>query len=146
MARALSVLSILWPLTLWASVWLHVDERAPALTTIVYAAGSRVCHQRDERSFHTLGVKWPVCARCSALYAAAPIGAFIALGRRRRIGRRELAWLAVASVPTAVTLLLEWFHLTAMTNLVRAVAGVPLGAMVAFVVVCAAAGRADGIE
>ena len=39
-----------------------------------YAAGSIVCHQIPERSFHIAGVQLPVCARCTGLYAGALAG------------------------------------------------------------------------
>jgi uncharacterized membrane protein len=144
MALVLVLASVLWPISLGAAVWLRLEGRAPATTAVVYAAGSRICHQRDERSFHTRGARWPVCARCSALYLAAPVGAIAAVaGRRRSTARRgargsSIAWLAVASVPTALTLVLELANLAPMTNAIRAAAAVPLGAMVAFVVVRAA--------
>jgi hypothetical protein len=74
------------------------------------------------------------------LYLAAPAGGAIALARRRR---RRVAhadppdprWrmrLAVAALPTAVTLVLEWSGAMSVTSLVRAVAALPLGLMVAW--------------
>jgi hypothetical protein len=42
---------------------------------VIYAAGSLICHQRPERSFHLLGVQLPVCARCLGIYASAAVAA-----------------------------------------------------------------------
>jgi uncharacterized membrane protein len=141
MALVLVIASLVWPVVLGTALWLRTDHRAPLATALVYAAASPICHQRDERSFHTHGAKWPVCARCSALYLSAPAGAIAAFGRRRRPGaghrvsRRVLGWLIAASVPTVLTLVLEWLNLAPMTNPIRAASAVPLGAMVAFVLV-----------
>jgi uncharacterized membrane protein len=117
--------------------------KTPAWTAVVYAAGSRVCHQRSDRSFHTDGVKWPVCGRCSGLYLSAPLGALAAVValRRRTVVPRQLMWLAIAAVPTAATLAIEWLGLAPVNNVARAVVALPLGAMIAFVLVRTAAGE-----
>src|SRR5215471_7345939 len=104
LAKALIVGSVAWPVVLAGATYELVEGRTPAWSAVVYAAASRVCHQRPDRSFHTAGVKWPVCGRCSGLYLAAPIGALaaaIALRRRARASG-QLTWLVVAAVPTAV--------------------------------------------
>ncbi len=143
LAISLIVAAFLWPAVLGAATWELTQGRTPAWTAVVYAAASRVCHQRSERSFHTDGVKWPVCGRCSGLYLSAPIGALAAAValRRRRAMPRQLLWLAVAAVPTAATLVIEWLGLAPVNNLGRAIAALPLGAMIAFVLVRTAAGE-----
>jgi len=147
MVRALVLASVLWPLLLGGAVWVRLSGEPALGPAVVYLAASRVCHQKPERTFHTRGVPWPVCGRCAGLYLAAPVGALVAARRRRTIARRRLlSWLAVASVPTAVTLALEWLALAEVSNLHRSVAAVPLGAAIALVVVSTAAGRAGPIE
>lgn len=37
-------------------------------------SGSKVCHQQDRRSFHFGIRKYPVCARCTGIYAGQLIG------------------------------------------------------------------------
>jgi uncharacterized membrane protein len=143
LSTTLIVAALVWPVVLGAATWQLAIGHRPVWAGVVYAAASRVCHQRSERSFHTDGVKWPVCGRCSGLYIAAPFGALaagIAL-RRQAKARRQLLWLAVAAVPTAVTLGLEWLQLASVTNVDRAISALPLGVMIAFVVVRAAAGE-----
>ena len=142
MVKVLVAASLLWPALLAVAAWQQTGDRTPAWTRVVYFAGSRICHQRPERTFDTAGVEWPVCGRCSGLYLAAPFGALVAVGAlaRRRLPRQPAWWLAVAAVPTALTLGLEWFSLAHVTNIGRFVAALPLGAMVAFLVVQAAAG------
>jgi uncharacterized membrane protein len=106
-----------------------------------------VCHQRENRSFHVDGVKWPVCARCSGLYLAAPLGALIALAGGRGLRRsRDLKALAVAALPTAATFVLEHGGLVSITSAERFIAALPLGAAVAWVVVRAARGPEEAIE
>jgi uncharacterized membrane protein len=133
---ALVLASVLWPLTLGAAVAVRARGAEPIWTDVIYVAASRVCHQRSERSFHTAGVQWPACGRCAGLYLAAPIGALAAwLARRRAPRMRAAFWLAIAALPTVVTLGLEWLDLAHVTNLDRALAALPLGAAIAFVIV-----------
>jgi uncharacterized membrane protein len=148
MARVLVLASIVWPVLLGVTVWQRAEGRAPLWTALVYAAGSRICHQKPERTFHSAGVPWPVCARCSGLYLAAPFGALVASWslKRRTAARRRLLWLAVASLPTAVTLGVEWAGIAAPSNLMRALAALPVGAMIAFVLIRTAAGESKAIE
>jgi uncharacterized membrane protein len=147
-ARALVIAALAWPVLLAAAVWWRAGTGTPAWTSVVYLAASRLCHQLPDRSFFTAGVQWPVCARCSGLYLSAPIGAVAAALslRRRRSALRLRWWLAVAALPTAVTVALEWGGLAAPSNLIRAVAALPLGALVAYVIVRTAADAPGSIE
>ncbi len=140
LVKALVGAAIVWPLLLLAAAWPDAHGRPPAWSPVIYLAASRVCHQQPERSFQTAGVQWPVCGRCSGLYLAAPLGAVAASLRstRRRVARSTIGWLAVAAVPTVVTLVFEWMTAVPVSNLARALAALPLGAAVAFVIVGAA--------
>jgi uncharacterized membrane protein len=156
--KILVAASIAWPLVMAAAVWDRAATGGSVWTHVLYVAASRICHQRPERSFHTAGVKWPVCGRCSGLYLAAPAGALAAVSvvrRRRRVnpraaGRRIrndlVAILLLASVPTAVTLVGEWTGLLPVTTLVRALAALPLGAAIGFAIVRVAARPPRAIE
>jgi uncharacterized membrane protein len=148
MARALAIAAIVWPLLLGAAVWQRAEGHAGVLSVLVYGAASQICHQKPERSFHTAGVQWPVCGRCSGLYLSAPIGAVLALLARRPRGRSPAyaRWLVIASVPTFLTLGLEIAGLAAPSNLTRALAALPAGAVIAFVLVRLVAGRPQAIE
>jgi len=141
--RLLVAASFVWPMFLGSAVHGGTRSAVPALAAAAYLAGARVCHQRPERSFHTSGTKWPVCARCSGLYLGAPFGALAAfLASRRRPARaRLMPWLAVAAVPTALTMALEWTGAMPVANLARCVAAMPLGALVAVVIIRTAGGR-----
>ena len=132
------------------------------LAFIVYGAGSFICHQLPARSFHTWSVQWPVCARCTGIYfgsaAAAAIVASKSKSKSKYVGSgfsrtasfsrtagscsqtvvsvaRTRMLLVLAALPTAVTLLYEWTTGDTPSNVIRALAGAPLGAAVALVVV-----------
>ncbi len=137
LSRALAASALAWPLLLGASLLARQGGQHPLWTSVVYAAAARICHQLPDRSFWTGGVQWPVCGRCSGLYASAPVGAMLAIGRAGRavVLERMRWWLAVAAVPTALTLGLEWLGLAPMTNGLRAASALPLGAAIAFVLV-----------
>lgn len=132
---ALLALSLAWIAALLAAPHgLDGPPRAAArlLAGGVYLAGDVVCHQRPERSFVAAGHPLPVCARCTGMYAAAPVACLFALvlpsGRLRRawdwtITRRGLI---AAALPTTATVALEW--VTGWTSApVRAAAGAALG-------------------
>lgn len=102
---------------------------------LVYAAASRVCHQRVERSFVTSGQPWPVCARCAGLYLSAPVGALAATLVRLR-GRRVLGTsVALAALPTFGSWLMEAIGDVPVSGLVRFACALPLGMVVAFAMV-----------
>lgn len=139
-ARVLVVGALAWPTMLGAALWDRVQhpEARSAWASVVYFAASRLCHQQPERSFHTEGAQWPVCARCAGLYLAAPLGIawFVMQRRRTRVGAawpRPSKVFIAAALPTALTLAWEWGGMGTPPNLVRAVSALPLGAAVAWV-------------
>jgi uncharacterized membrane protein len=147
MIRALVAASILWPALLAAGAGARINDEGSWLGAAVYLSAGMVCHQRDDRSFHTHGVKWPVCARCSGLYLAASLGALAGLAGGRGLRRpRDLKLLALAALPTAATFVLEHGGFVSITSAQRFIAALPLGAAVTWVVVRAARGPEAAIE
>jgi uncharacterized membrane protein len=130
-----------------ATGWFALIVAAPILPVPIagalYALGSFICHQRPERSFHLFGAQLPVCARCIGIYAGAAMGASAAaLNARVRAlatSSSARALLVAGSVPTVLTLVLEWSGLWAGSNAIRAAAGLLLGIASALVVVQAVA-------
>ena len=136
MAKALALGTVAWLLVLGLAMASPVRAGAPGLSALVYLSAGRVCHQNPERSFHTGGLQWPVCARCAGLYLAAPVGAWLALRRRGGLTRREaLASLATFGAPTAITFAAEHLVGVPMTNVARFTAAWPLGAVIAWLIV-----------
>ena len=137
---------------MWTSALIAAPSaEAPRFAALVYAAGSMICHQRPERSFHRDGAQYPVCARCLGLYAGGVIGAvgwviLAGLGawprhRARRFVssglRRAVLITALPTLITVITALIGWWD---GSNGVRAVLALPLGAAIAAVVTAVAAG------
>ena len=146
MAPAVALLALAWVALLAAAPLLPTPAAA-----LLYAAGSLICHQLPDRSFYLQGFQLPVCARCLGLYAGGAIGSMVALLLAPRTGapsvdagagrgftprrkRATYAITAIAALPTAITFTLEWGAGWPFTNTTRAVAALPLGAIVAFVV------------
>jgi Predicted membrane protein (DUF2085) len=128
------------------------------LAALPYAVGAVICHQQAARSFAIWSQQLPVCARCTGIYAGAAMIAMAAtLGRAHRLrqgfgaqealrhnNQRKVAQrfsaarpLAFAALPTLATLAYEWSTNTTPSNVVRAIAGFPLGAAVAWVILSA---------
>ena len=148
MVKLLAAAAVAWPLTLGGVVWHRAVFGDTVPTLLIHAAAAHICHQRPERSFHTAGVQWPVCGRCSGLYLGAPIGAAVAAawlaGRRRAITVPGVA--AIAAIPTALTMVLEWTGVVTVSNQARFLAALPLGAAVALAMMTAAAPGATGTQ
>ena len=158
--------AVAWALLLIAAPFAasrpHLSSLASALTIGVYGIGSLVCHQLAERSYHLWGAQMPVCARCTGIYFGALLGIVGALafqipgargspldgarGRQPSGGRsperlalhRARIALALAVAPTLITLIYEWTTGVMPSHAIRAAAGVPIGAAVAWLVVAAA--------
>ncbi len=102
---------------------------------VMFAIGGVVCHQLPERSFFIGTHQLPVCARCTGLYASAVAGfvvwcLFRLLRRGRGIEvppRSALVVLAVAAVPTALSVAGGVSGVADGTNLGRAILAIPLG-------------------
>jgi uncharacterized membrane protein len=154
--RAVPVAAVLWAILIVSTPLMGSMPSGAGVARLAGAAaywtGATVCHQRPERSFHTHGVQWPVCARCSGLYLSAAFGILVtwARGRTRRAMAFE-AWrtvLIAAAVPTAVSLVLEWWAPRLASGLARALAAAPLGAAVGVLLAASMSfrGRLEGCE
>ena len=120
----------------------RVRDAVPALAAMVYGAGALLCHQRPDRSFHLHESQLPVCARCAGLYFAGAIGALMAWPGPGRVPGSARSLLLAAAVPTALTVAAEWAGLASPSNLMRALAALPLGAAAGWL--CVRLLRADG--
>lgn len=49
-------------------------KKGLSLYSLSLIFGSRICHQRNDRSFYFNGKKFPVCARCSGIYLSMLFG------------------------------------------------------------------------
>ena len=122
------------------AAWTALVIAAPLLGwPALYAAAHLVCHQLPDRTFHVSAGPLAVCARCLGLYlGAAGGGASARLSRSkpfRPATRTARATVAVAALPTLLTLVAEWLLRWPVTNAIRFAAAVPLGAAAAWVVV-----------
>ena len=159
--RAFRAAAIAWaaalPLATCAAARPHLSAAAYAASATVYAIGSVVCHQLPDRSFSVLSAQMPVCARCAGIYVGAAGVVLVAIFGSARLKPRAVVdrgllkprarsdrynlgsmgsclLLAIASLPTIVTLAYEWTTGVTPSNWTRAVAGVCLGIGVATVV------------
>jgi Predicted membrane protein (DUF2085) len=164
--RAFVGASVTWfvalPLAAFASSRPYPPTPLYLLSFGTYLVGSLLCHQRPERSFFLWGSQMPVCARCTGIYAGAALAAlalpFIARLKpsRRSADGAEAArstgnalgparmLLTVSIVPAAATLVYEWTTGHVPANWIRAVSGLPIGVVVAWIVQSAARERPRG--
>jgi uncharacterized membrane protein len=130
--------SLIWPVALFGAARSRHDGES-MFSSAIYLLSSRICHQKDARSFHLGATPLPVCARCTGLYLGAPVGVVVAfaLRRRRRWAPERSAMrraFVIAAIPTGFTVVSEWSGLAPITNLLRAFTAWPLGATIGFLV------------
>ena len=135
LAITLGLAAFLWPMALGAALVDRFDHNTSMASGLVYAAASLVCHQEAARSFHTGPWKWPVCARCTGLYLAAPVGVVMAVAAWRRARGPHVRTVTLAAVPMALAWGLEAVVGVEVPALVRALTAMPLGAALAGVLV-----------
>ena len=148
--RAYAVTAVAWlatlPIATFAATRVHASELTHAVAFAVYSNGGLVCHQKPERSFHLWAAQLPVCARCTGIY----LGAAIAIARRLQpsewlqpsgrlhasadLWRSPKGIALLASLPTIATLVFEWSTGVMPSNTIRFAAGLPLGAVVSWLV------------
>jgi uncharacterized membrane protein len=141
----LAVLAVGWVAALAAAPLLP-----PSLAAALYAAGSLICHQIPERSFHLQTFQLPVCARCFGLYAGGAAGsvAFLLTGPRAWFTSpaRRFLLTAAAALPTVATFVLEHGFGWPFSNVTRAIAAVPLAGVGALVVASAMTFKTSGLH
>jgi uncharacterized membrane protein len=150
--RPISLLALALVTTVWSAALLAAPSpERPRFSALVYTAGSLICHQRPERSFHRGGAQYPVCARCLGLYVGAVAGVLgwvvcTGVGTRPRPRPRILSpdaarrLLIVAGMPTILTLITGFLGWWDANNVIRAVLAFPFGGVIAAVVTAVAAG------
>ena len=136
--RAFLVLSTAWasaiPLGAFAASHVGGSSVAYAFAFGVYVVGHFVCHQLPARSFHLWMTPLPVCARCTGIYVAAALTAIVLRGQFVTTRSNPKLVVLAALVPTAATLVFEWTTGVMPSHWVRAAAGAPLGAAVAWAI------------
>ena len=149
--RLFTAAAVGWAGALPLAAWIAGRSDASPLYAFalsVYAVGALVCHQIPARSFHLWSTRMPVCARCAGIYAGAAMAAIaatilrvssarLASQARARSGRRLAArtLLSAAALPTVATLAYEWITGQTPANWIRALAGLPIGAVAAWLIV-----------
>ncbi len=137
--RAFVVATIGWaialPLATAAAASPHPASAMYLSALSVFVTGRVICHQIAERSFALWGRQMPVCARCTGIYAGAAVAAAVASLRANDSRGAAVPALAVAALPTIATLVFEWTTGITPSNTIRAAAGLPIGAAVAWLIV-----------
>lgn len=128
----------------WAALVLSGPLLPDAIAGPLYAVSSLLCHQRSDRSLFVSGAQLPVCARCTAIYMGAALGALRAgahvgdtgslLARGLTPGlRRARIVLVLAALPTVLSVVGEQLGIIPSSNVLRAAASAPFGIAVGFV-------------
>jgi len=163
--RAFVAAALAWAALLVAVPYIasrtHATAFGAAVVVAVYSAGAYVCHQLPDRSYRLWTAQMPVCARCAGIYLGAAASAVVgvitgarglqpsvdvrsperlALRLPERLALpasalRARAALLLAALPSAATLVYEWSSGITPSNLVRFAAGIPIGVVVAWLIV-----------
>jgi uncharacterized membrane protein len=143
--RAFVAAALVWAALLVAVPFIasraHATSPGTVLVVAVYGIGSLVCHQLPARSWRLWTAQMPVCARCAGIYGgAAAASVLLLVGRARGSVHTHRARIAVAlaALPSLATLVYEWTTGVTPSNALRFAAGIPIGAVVAWLIVSAA--------
>jgi uncharacterized membrane protein len=145
------VAALLWATALAAAplVASVPGSAGPTTSALLYAAGSFICHQQPDRSFHVGAAQLPVCARCLGLYLGGACGALAWGAWRMRRSRaaplgarlvRLRAGIIAASLPTLLTVTTAWLGWWDPGNDLRFASALPLGVAAGLIVAAVAAG------
>lgn len=144
LGRAIVAASVTWAVLLVLATYLAGRNAFGGggylISAMTYGIGSLICHQRPERSFSVWSAQFPVCARCAGIYGGAALAAVTTMARQVRprpalTAAQARGVLAMASLPTAATLLYEWTTNVTPGHWTRAIAGLILGAGIAWILV-----------
>ena len=143
--RAFVATALAWAALLVAVPFIASRAHATSLGTVVvlavYGIGSLVCHQLPERSWQLWSAQMPVCARCAGIYGGAAAASVVLLGGRVRGSvqtQRARIAVVLAALPSLATLVYEWTTGVTPSNALRCAAGIPIGGVVAWLIVSAA--------
>jgi uncharacterized membrane protein len=114
---------------------------------IIFTIGGVICHQLPDRSFFVAGHQLPVCARCTGLYLSGAVALVSWWGLKlarswqpmRMSPEFALRLVAIAAVPTLLSLLTGTLGMWDGSNITRAVLAIPLGASAGTIVAAVAA-------
>jgi uncharacterized membrane protein len=135
--RILAFVALVWVSVLPVAAAGAASSQRWLLSTVVYGIGQFICHQRPERSFRWASTPWPVCARCTGIYAGAAFSALLVLLVVRPSAlppARARLWTAAGCAPAFASLLYEWTSGVTPANLVRAATGFLLGGVMLWIV------------
>ncbi len=133
-AVALPLLAGSWVVALVSAPALASRSAGRAISPAIYVAGSLVCHQRAERSFHVGAAQLPVCARCLGLYVGTALGSFAWSTAAPLLLLSLSGWrraVSLAAVPILLTAFVEWTTIAGTSNVVRFASALPFGLVVA---------------
>lgn len=110
---------------------------AKEAASVSYYVFSRVCHQLDSHSFHLLGNKLAVCARCTSIYGSFFLGLlFFPLLKRIYHGPSKPArLLALSMLPMGIDVALDGLAIHLSTVATRVLTGSLFGFALAILLV-----------
>jgi uncharacterized membrane protein len=114
-----------------------LKSNQPFVSSFLYSFYGPICHQIDSHSFHLLGAKFGVCARCSSIYFSfwltLLVYPLIQDIVSPSIPKRH--WILLAMVPMVVDVLLGFTGIHPITESTRAVTGALFGAILPLYIV-----------
>jgi uncharacterized membrane protein len=103
---------------------------------VIYAAFSKICHQRPERSFFIMGYPLAVCSRCTGLYVGFSLAliTYPLVRSLQTVTAPDRKWLFLAAVPMALDFTLTFTGIWENTHSSRFLTGLLLGSVAVFYV------------
>lgn len=105
----------------------HLIENMSFPWNMIYAAGDRLCHQKESRSFFVNGNQMPFCARCTAIWAGLALGVGLMSYYKIQLNKWFIFLLLLSFFPMAVDGLGQLIGFWESTNVIRFITGMLAG-------------------
>jgi uncharacterized membrane protein len=130
------VLGALAFLALIVGAPLAAAKSYPSVAGVIYAAFSKICHQRPERSFFIAGHQLAVCARCTGIYFGFSLAllAYPLIRSLRTTTPPDRKWLLLAAAPMVIDVGVDVLGIWHNTHSSRLFTGLLLGSVGVFYV------------
>ena len=102
----------------------------PAPWDLLYGAGDRLCHQKEERSFFINGNQMPFCSRCTAIWLGLAIGLCFMVFYKIELNEKFLLLIIIGIVPIGIDGIGQLLNFWESNNIIRLITGLLAGIIV----------------
>jgi uncharacterized membrane protein len=104
-----------------------IIEKLPAPLGVIYGAGDRLCHQREDRSLFINGNQMPFCTRCTAIFLGFAVGLGLMIFYKIKLNEKFLLLILIGIIPIGFDGIGQQLNFWESTNIIRFITGMLAG-------------------